>query len=200
MACRGHWVGLAGKCSESWLAPSGSSLRSWRRRDMPRQGASLPNARPCLLLIQLYILDGQIPVSVEDFETTLFFFRISGLVGPKLLFQRVFVEGFIRNSRVFEDYGHAIVPAPVFGRVIPGLIHPDLEHAAHFHLLLQQWIVVLLEQLEKLIRVPPLRLVIVFDHKGLAGLWGRLSGNRQWQSQEHQEHKKSQFHRYLRGE
>ena len=56
--------------------------------------------------------------------------------------------------------------------MVARLVHPNFEHAAHLHLLLQQRVVVLLEQLrEKLVGMAPLGLVIVFDDEGLAGFW-----------------------------
>src|SRR4029077_11769035 len=125
----------------------------------------------------------------------LFFPRIRGLVGPKLLLQRVFVERLIRNRRVLEHDGDAIIPASVFGRMVTRLVHPDLEHPAHLHLLLQQRIVVLLEELQKLVGMSPLGLVIVFDHEGLAGFGCRLRWKRYWE-QRQQQQKESQFHRY----
>src|SRR6266478_4386458 len=148
-----------------------------------------------LLRLQLHALDGHVPMSSKDFKPPLLFLRIRSLVGPKLLLQRVFVERLIRGRRVLEHDGHAIVPAPVFSSVVARLVHPDLEHAAHFHLLLQQRVVVLLEQLQKLICISPLRLVIVFDHERLAGFGCGLSRERDWeQRQKHQQ--ESQFHRW----
>src|SRR5713101_3282185 len=147
-----------------------------------------------LLPVQLHVLDGHIPMSSKDFKSALLFLRILSLVGPKLFLQRIFVERLIRNRRILEHDGHAIVPAPVFGRVVARLVHPDLEHAAHLHLLLQQRVVVLLEQLQKLVRISPLRLVIVFDHEGLAGFGCGLGRERYWQQSQKQQ-QESQFHR-----
>src|SRR5215471_9255164 len=66
----------------------------------------------------------------------------------------------------------AVGPAAVFGGVIARLVHPDLQHASHFHLLFEQRIVVLFEELEELVGVAPLRFVIVLDYEGLAGVGG----------------------------
>src|SRR3979411_1350809 len=74
-----------------------------------------------LIPFQLHALDGQVPMSVEDFKPALLFLRIRGLVGPKLLLQYVFVERLIRNRRVLEHDGDAIIPAPVFGRMVARL-------------------------------------------------------------------------------
>ena len=69
------------------------------------------------------------------------------LVREELLLQSVFVEGLVGNRSILEDDGDAIVPTLVFGRVITGLIYPDLQHPAHFHFFLQQRVVILFEEL-----------------------------------------------------
>src|ERR1039458_646540 len=148
-----------------------------------------------LFPVQIYVLDRHVPMASEDFKPALLFLRIRGLVGPKLLLQRVFVERLIRGRCGLEHDGHALVPAPVFGRVIARLVHPDLEHAAHFHLLLEQRVVVLLEQLQKLVCMSPLGLVIVFDDERLAGFRCRLGGQRDRKQDQHQK-KESKFHGY----
>src|SRR5437660_5694068 len=78
-----------------------------------------------LLSVQLHAPDGQVPMSVEDFKAPLLFLRICGLVGPKVLLQRVLVEGLVRGRRVLEYDGHAIIPASVFSRMVARLVHPD---------------------------------------------------------------------------
>src|SRR5260370_29895202 len=78
--------------------------------------------------------------------------------------------------------------------MVARLVHPDLEHAAHLHLLLQQRVVVLLEQLQKLVGMSPLRFVIVFDHERLTRFGCVLSWQRHWEESQKQQ-KEFQFHR-----
>jgi hypothetical protein len=54
---------------------------------------------------------------------------------------------------------------------------------------------VLLEKLQKLVGMPPLGLVIVFDHEWLSRFGRRLGGKRRWEQRQAQQ-KKSQSHRW----
>jgi hypothetical protein len=87
--------------------------------------------------------------------------------------QRRLIERLIGHGRIFEYDGHAIIPAPIFRGVIARLTHPHLHNPPHFHFFLQYRIVIFLEQLQKLIRMPPLGFVVILDDKWSVGSWAR---------------------------
>src|SRR6516162_1638334 len=53
-----------------------------------------------LLCAQFDILERQIPMCLEDFESPLLLFLVSRLVGIHLLYERLFVEAVIRDRRI----------------------------------------------------------------------------------------------------
>src|SRR5580704_11027488 len=142
--------------------------------------------RTSALLFQIYRLYGQIPVGVENFETALFFARVGRLIGELLFLERIFVEGLIGHGGIFEDDSYAIIPAPVFRGVVAGLVHPDLEQAAHLNFFIEQRVVIFLEELQEFIGVSPFCFVIVFDDKWLAGCGGSSLGKTKVRAQKQQ--------------
>src|SRR5580704_134909 len=118
--------------------------------------------------VEIHTLDRQIPVGVENLEPPLFFFLVGFLIRIELFDERRAVEIVIRNSRVLENDGHSKVPAPVFGRVITRRRHAYFQHPPQFHFLLQHRVMILLEQREELIRMSPLRFVVVLNYERLA--------------------------------
>src|SRR6202166_4413507 len=71
-----------------------------------------------LVGVEIEVLDGQIPVGVEDFEAALLFFFVGILVGEELLQERRGVEIIVGDLRVLEDDGGAEIPAAVFGAMV----------------------------------------------------------------------------------
>src|SRR5271167_5021847 len=112
------------------------------------------------------VLDGQVPMGVEDLEAMLLFALIGLLIGEELLEQRLFVEAVIGGGGVLEDDGDAVVPAAVFGGVIARRDSAYFEQPTEFNFFLQQWVMVLLEQRDELLSVSPFHLVVVLDDEG----------------------------------
>lgn len=123
--------------------PERAGLKNWRwvwSEDvdvLATAGWSPALRKAPLLLRRRNVRDRQIPMPGEDLEAALFFFLVGFLIGPELFDECLLIGvGAGRDGRVLVDDGHAIVPAAVFGGVIARLIHPNLEHPAHFHFLL----------------------------------------------------------------
>src|SRR5580765_5196715 len=91
---------------------------------------ALRESRGSSLLIQLDCFDGHVPVRFKNGETALLFMLVGILVRKHLFLECLFVEGFVGDRGVLEDYGDAVVPTAILGRVIARLVHPDLHHAA----------------------------------------------------------------------
>src|SRR5260370_37916064 len=117
--------------------------------------------------IELYVLDRQIPVRLQDFEAALLFFLVRFLIGTKLLDNRGAVEIVVGNRCVLEDDGHAIIPALAFRHVIPRRHHAHFQHAPEFSLFLKHRIMVFLEERQEFVSVAPFRLVVVLDRERL---------------------------------
>src|ERR1700730_9095475 len=146
------------------------------------------------LRFQIDRLYRQVPMSVENFETPLLFALESFLVGVHLLLESRFIERFMGHGRILEDNGHAKIPPSVFRSVIARLVHPDLGDASHLHFFFEHRIVILLEQLQKFIRMPPLRLVVILHHKGF--FWGwrlRTGDDGQRHGEEQEQHKSARY-------
>src|SRR2546430_1547815 len=111
--------------------------------------------------VEVYCLDWQIPMRVENLESPLLLALERFLIGIQLLLQRCLIEGLISYSRVLEDDGYTKVPAAVFGRVVARLIHPDFRDASELHFFLEHGVVILLEQPQKFVGVSPLGFVVV---------------------------------------
>src|ERR1700722_3042065 len=119
--------------------------------------------------IEVHCLNRQIPVRVENLEAALLLALKRILVRIHLLLQRGLIEWFISHGSILEDNGHAEIPAAVFSGVVPWLVHPNLGDAPHLGFFFQNRIVVLLEQLQKLVGMAPLRFVVVLDYEGPVG-------------------------------
>src|SRR5215472_9389348 len=154
MACQAHRV-------EEPLPGAGPLER--------RRGTrSLPTGTACLLIaLQFHCLDRQVPMRIQDLKAPLLFPFVGFLIRPELLLDGCLVESFVGHGRVPEDNGHTIVPAPVFGGVVAGLVHPDFQHPSHLDFFPQQRIVVLLEQSQELVRMSPPGLVVILDDERL---------------------------------
>src|SRR5262249_62970 len=114
----------------------------------------------------------------QNLKSPLLFLLESILVGKYLPLQRCFIEWFVRDRRILEYDGDAIVPTPVFGHVITGLVHPHLQQSTHFDFLLEEWIVVFLKELQELLGITPSGFVVVLGNEGLVGrrVLGRSTG------------------------
>src|SRR5260370_28867830 len=58
--------------------------------------------------VEVHVLDGQIPVRVENFKATLFFLLVRFLIRIELLDQRGAVEIVVGNRGALEDDGHPV--------------------------------------------------------------------------------------------
>src|SRR5271157_604123 len=78
----------------------------------------------------------QVPVAQQDLESPLFLALVSLLIGPELLDETLFVwVGGGRHRRVLVPDGDAIIPAPIFGGVVGGLLDFHREDTAALGLL-----------------------------------------------------------------
>src|SRR6266851_2923467 len=123
--------------------------------------------------VEVHVLDRQIPVGIENFESPLFFLLVRFLIRIESLDQRGAVEIVVGNRGALEDDGHPVIPAAVFGHVIARRGHAYLQHAAQLDLLFQNWIVVFLEERQEFFGVTPFRLVVVLHHIWLLFRCGR---------------------------
>src|SRR4029077_4431542 len=119
--------------------------------------------------VEIEILNGQVPVSVEDFKAALFFLLVGILVGEELLQKGSGVEVVVGDLGVLEDDGGAKIPAAIFGGVVAGDPGEDFEDAAEVDFLFQDGVMVLLEQGDKFFGVAPLGFVVVLDDVRLVG-------------------------------
>src|SRR5216683_2926004 len=106
--------------------------------------------------VEVEVLDGHVPVGVEDFEAALLLFLVGVLVGEKLLEEGRGVEIVVGDLGVLEDDGGAEIPAAVFGGVIARHLREDFENAAQLDFLFQDGIMILLEQSNEFLGVAPL--------------------------------------------
>src|SRR5271157_3937777 len=102
----------------------------------------------------------------QDFKAPLLFLGVGFLVGKELLLDGIVIKGIIGNSGVFENNRDPIVPAAIFGAMVTRRVHRHLQHATHFHLFLEQWIVILLEEPQEFVGVAPFGLVVILDNEG----------------------------------
>src|SRR6266705_4934729 len=124
--------------------------------------------------VEVHVLDGQVPVRVENLETPLLFLLVRFLIRIELLDQRGAVEIVVGNRSVLEDDGHPVIPAAVFRRVIARRGHAYLQHAAQLDLFFQNRIMVFLEERQEFFGVTPFRLVVVFNRERLLFPFGGL--------------------------
>src|SRR5512135_134918 len=119
-------------------------------------------------LVQVHILDRDIPVAEQDFEPPLLLALEGLLVREEFLLDRLLARGIVRRRRyVLEDYRDAVIPAPVLRGVVARLDRRDSEDAPGLDLLLQDGEVILLEQADELVSLTPASLVVVFGNEGL---------------------------------
>ena len=123
--------------------------------------------------VEVHVLDGQVPVRVENLETPLLFLLVRFLIRIELLDQRGAVEIVVGNRSVLEDDGHPVIPTAVFRRVIARRGHAYLQHAAQLDLFLQNRIMVFLEERQEFLGMAPFRLVVVLHHIWLLFRCGR---------------------------
>src|SRR5262245_24229629 len=84
--------------------------------------------------------DGHIPMRDQNLEPSLLFAFESRLVRVELFDERLFGAWSVRiveGGGALENYGDAIIPAPVLGRVVAGLFDLDAHDAAGLGLFLQ---------------------------------------------------------------
>src|SRR5260370_17418276 len=63
--------------------------------------------------LQVHVLNGQIPVRVENLEPPLLFFLVRVLVRIEFLDDRRTVEIIVRAGRVLETYAHPSIHPPI---------------------------------------------------------------------------------------
>ena len=68
--------------------------------------------------VQVDVLDGQVPVRIEDFKAALLFLLVRLLVGIELFDERFLVEAIIGDGGILKDDGDAVVPSTILGRVV----------------------------------------------------------------------------------
>ncbi len=73
------------------------------------------------LLVQVHVLDRDVPVGQQDLESPLFFALEGLLVREEFLLDRLLVRGVVRRGYVLEDEGDAVVPPPLLGGVVARL-------------------------------------------------------------------------------
>src|ERR1700694_640899 len=131
----------------SWVKACLEPRRTRRITEVSESGFSpCPTCAQWLLLFQVERPDGQIPMCVQNLKPTLLCALIGRLIGKELFLQSIYLKRFVGHSGILDHDGHAVVPTPVFGRVIARLVHPHLDHASHLDFFLKQGIVVLLER------------------------------------------------------
>src|ERR1700731_1385874 len=97
------------------IAPVASANIVRRLREARR---CLASVLPRLAGVEIEILDGQIPVRVEDFKAPLLFLLVGVLVGEELFQDRRGIKVIVGDLRVLEDDSGAKIPAAVFGGVV----------------------------------------------------------------------------------
>src|SRR5690242_11329314 len=82
-----------------------------------------------LFCVQIYVLDGHIPVRFEDFKSPLFLALVGFLVGKELLQECRSIKVVVRDFGVLENDRCPIVPAAVFGRMVTRRGRENLQDA-----------------------------------------------------------------------
>src|SRR5512140_2593856 len=120
-----------------------------------------PANNPSLPPFQIDIVDGNIPVPKEYLKPPLLLCLECLLVREERLCERRFVKSIVGHLHILENDGYAVVPSSILRRVEAGLHGAYLENSAKLDLFLQYREVVLLEQLNELVSVPPTDLIII---------------------------------------
>src|SRR5215469_3198922 len=123
-----------------------------------------------LSLLRRDVGDGQVPVGKKDLEAALLFALVSGLVRPEFLDKPRLVG--VRSGgrgRILVADGDAVIPAAVFSDVVSRRFNLERHNAARGGDLLKKRVVVLQEEIEKLLLMSPLNLVVVLHSVGLVG-------------------------------
>ena len=172
-ACAGVFFGVVGH-EGSWryyicddaVARRPSSSRGRSRLSARKSAATSNRAIRRATCVEIDVLDGHVPVRVENFEAVLLFPLVGVLIGKKLLEQRRGIEIVVSDFGVLENDGGAIVPAAVFGAVIAGSDREHFQDAAELHFFLEQRVVIFLEKRDEFVGVTPLCFVVVLDDEG----------------------------------
>src|SRR5207247_641070 len=102
-----------------------------------------------------------LPVSKPNLEPPLLLAFEGLLIGIELFDDWLFARLVRCGGHVLEDDCDAVIPSPVFGRVISRLHSGHAEYSPGLNLFLEYRKVILLEQPDELIGVAPLGLVVV---------------------------------------
>jgi hypothetical protein len=103
----------------------------------------------------------------QDLESSLFFLLKGGLIRIKSLDYFLFAARVMRRGYVLENDRHTIVPSSFLGRMVSRTDGADLENTTGFDLLAKNRVVVLFEELNELVGVPPSGFVVIIDHEWL---------------------------------
>ena len=116
---------------------------------------------PKLLLFQIKLIQWNIPMSVKDLKSSLFFFLEFLLVGVKFGNQSTPSSCVFYRSPAFVSDEDEEVPIGSSLAVELRLVRFDRKELASLDFCFQDGIVILLEQLQELIKVAPFHLVVV---------------------------------------
>src|SRR5271170_5175576 len=146
------------------------------------------------------IRNRQVPMRQQNLEAPLLFFLVSGLIGIKLFDEALFIRiGSRCQRRVLEDNRDPVVPALVLGHVVGGRFNLDRDYPARGNDLLKQRVMVLEEEVQKLLLMSPLDLVVILNgirSIGRALRWRALG--KEWNCRDDEREKEQQtFHRQI---
>ena len=103
-------------------------------------------------------------MGLQDLKASLLFPLKRLLIRVQLLVDRLRIKLAKGSLYIPEDNCHPIVPAAIFCTMKAWRYCVHLQDASHFHLLLQDRVMILLEQPDEFVRKPPPGFVVVFNY------------------------------------